>query len=287
MFNKIRSIIIIFLISLLIGCASLIDGLSESIYQQKDVQLLEDGAPAYLILIEGLTYSFPNNKDILSFGIQLFSAYSSAFVKDEERKKIFLEKTKGWGIYLLRTFPKFKKLENKPFEEYQVWTRSIKKKDIPYVFWGANAWLFWIIGNMDSMDALIQLPKAKAIVDRIYELDSSYYYGAPHLFRGIYYSMIPENVGGDLKLSKKEFDKAIEYSGDELLLTRVSYAQSYCKAKYDRTEFEKVLKEVLAVDIDKNPETRLLNSFAQEQAAELLENISEYFYDDNFDFLNE
>lgn len=280
--NYIKFILIIIVLLTLLGCASLTNGLTRSIYQQKDIQLIEDGAPSYLLLIEGLIYAYPKNRDILSFGIQLFTAYSGAFVEDEKRKAIFSDKTKNFAMDLLRTYPKFKKLENTPFDEYQEWTKSIRKKDIPYVFWGANAWIMWIISNLDNMEAFMQLPKAKVVLDRIYELDSGYYYGAPHLFYGIYYSMLPENVGGDLKLSKEEFDSALKYSGDKFLLTKVSYAQSYCKAKYDKKEFERVLNEVINADIDKNPETRLMNYFAQEQAAELLDNVDEFFYEDDF-----
>ena len=269
-------------ILLLSSCTSLIGGLSDSLYMQKDIQLVKDGAPSYLLLVEALIHSNPKNKKMLSLGIQLFSAYSSAFVVNDDRKIIFSNKSKEWAMMLLRTYPKFKKLENAGFDKYKKWVKSIGKKDIPDVFWAANAWIMWIISNSDSMDAMMDLPKAKAIIDRIYDLDSSYYYGAPHLFYGIFYSMMPESIGGDLVKAKEEFDKALEFSGDKFLMTRVSYAQFYCKAKYDRENYKKILTEVADADLDKHPETRLLNSFAKTLAKKSLEEIDDFFYDDDF-----
>ncbi len=273
-------LIVIFL--LFNSCTSILKGLTKSLYSQKDIQLVEEGAPAYLLLVEGFIDTYPKNKDWLMSGIQMFTAYSAAFIKDKERKKIFTDKTKEWGLRLLRTYSGFKKYENSEFNEYEKWIKTLTKKDIPYTFWACDAWIMWILENSDSIDAMIQLPKAKAIVDKIYELDSSYYFGSPHLFYGIYYSALPEIVGGNMKKAKVEFDKALEISQDKLLMTKVSYAEFYLKKIYDKKNYEKILQEVIAVDLDKYPEMRLLNAISQKQAKVMLDEINEFFYNDDF-----
>ncbi len=275
--NKIVNLILLFII-LLFSCASLTSGLTNSLYRQKDVKLIEDGAPAYLLLIEALIETKPKDKNFLMIGIQMFSAYSGAFVKDQERSKIFTEKTKTWALMLLRTYPKFKEYENLEFDKYVKWVDTIQKNDIPYVFWAAEAWIMWIISNSDNIEAMLDLPKAKAVIDRIYKLDSSYYYGFPHLFYGLYYSVLPEYLGGNLIKSKEEFDRALEYSQDKFLMTKVYFAQYYYKAKNDKENFKKVLTEVINADIEKYPDLRLLNSFAKKYAEELLNKIDEIFY---------
>jgi len=270
--------LILSIIILSFSCTSLIKGLTDSLYQQKDAELVKDGAPSYLLLVEGLIKSNPKNRDNLKLGIQLFSAYSGAFIKDQERNNIFNEKTKEWAISLLNTYPNFKKSRNSDFEIYEKEINKFSKKDIDYVFWAANAWIMWIISNTENLEALLDLPKARAIIDRIYLLDSSYYYGAPHLFYGIFYSFLPEVYGGDLKKSEKEFDEALKYSGDMFLLTKVSYAQYYLKAKNDKNKFKQILEEIINADIDKYPEQRLMNILAKKQAKELLDNINNFFY---------
>lgn len=277
-----KNILLFCILSIIIlnfSCTSLLTGLTDSLYQQKDIELVKDGAPSYLLLVEGLIKSNPKNKDFLKLGIQLFSAYSAAFVKDQERNRIFSEKSKEWAISLLNTYPNFKKSKNTDFEIFEKQINKFSKKDIDYVFWAANAWIMWIISNTENLEALLDLPKARALIDRIYVLDSSYYYGAPHLFYGIFYSFLPEVYGGDLKKSQKEFEEALKYSDDKLLLTKVSYAQYYLKAINDKNKFKQVLEEIINTDTDKYPEQRLMNILAQKQAKELLDNIDNYFYE--------
>lgn len=277
--NKIVNLILLFIIFILLfSCASMTTGLANSLYRQKDIKLVEDGAPAYLLLVEALIDSKPNDKNFLMMGIQMFTAYSSAFVKDQERSKIFTEKTKTWAIMLLRTYPKFKQYERSEFDLYVKWVDTIQKNDVPYVFWAANSWLMWIISNFDNVEAAIDLPKAKAVIDKIYKMDSSYYYGAPHLFYGLYYCILPEYIGGNLNKAKEEFDKALSYSQDKFLMTKVYLAQYYYKAKNDKENFKKSLKEVINADLEKYPDLRLLNSFAKKYAEELLGKIDEIFY---------
>lgn len=273
------NIFIFFLILLFfISCSSLLKSLGESIYQQRDIELVKEGAPSYLLLVEGLIKAYPKNREYLKLGIQLFTAYSSAFITEAERKELFTLKAKEWGLELLKTYPNIKKVINSDFETFEKEAKKFKKKDIDYIFWAANAWIIWIISHTDSLEALLDLPKARCIVDKVYDLDDSYYYGAPHLFYGIYYSFLPESYGGDLKKAEQEFNLALKYAQDKLLLTKISYATVFLRAKNDRESFIKILKEVINTDIEKYPEQRLLNIIAQKQAKELLKKVDEFFY---------
>ena len=83
-------------------------------------------------------------------------------------------------------------------------------------------------------------------------------------------------------MAKEEFDAALKLSGDQFLMTKVSYAQYYLKAKYDQENFKKILQEVVDADLDKYPEVRLLNQLAQDQARELIKNADAIFYGDFF-----
>ncbi len=277
--------ILIILSLLLFSCASLtnnlIDGLSKSLYRQKDIKLIEEGSPAFLLLIEGLIISYPENRDMLLAGIQTFSAYSSAFVEDKERQKIFQNKTKEWAIQLLKTYPlyrNYEKIVDKEKKEiaFKKFLNSLTKKDVKYVFWAANAWIMWIINNLDDIMALLELAEVKAIIGRIKDIDPNFYYGSPSLFYGVYYSAFPEDFGGDLKKAKEEFDKALKISGEEFLTTKLFYAIFYLKAINDKENLIKTLNEIINVDIEKYPDTRLLNLVTQNQAKEILENIDNF-----------
>lgn len=277
-------IILLLICFTLFSCTSLMKGLTDSLYEQKDIVLVEDGAPSFLLLVEGLIKSKPKDKDMLLTGIQMFSSYGGAFVKDNDRRKIFQDKTKFWAMELLKTYPIYKQYEQATDREkkdklFQDFLKSLKKSDIPYVFWACNAWIMWILGNLDSTDAFLELPLAKGIIDRIYVLDGNYYYGTPHLFYGVFYGAFPKDFGGDLDKAKSEFDIALKLAGDKLLMTKLFYANFYLKPKNDKEGFRKVIEEVLQTDLDKNPETRLLNMVSQKEAKELLEKIDDLFFD--------
>ena len=267
-----------------ISCTSLMKGLTDSLYEQKDIVLVEEGAPAFLLLVEGLIKGNPQDKNMLQTGIQMFSSYGGAFVKDSERKKIFQDKTKYWALELLKTYPLYVMFDKEKDREkkdklFQSFLKSLTKSDVPTVFWACNAWIMWIIGNLDSTDAFLELPLAKGIIDRIYVLDGDYYYGAPHLFYGVFYGAFPKDFGGNLEIAKKEFDIALKLSGDKLLITKLFYANFYLKPKNDKAGFEQIINEILETDIDKYPETRLLNMVSKREALDLKNRINELFFD--------
>ncbi len=282
--KKMSILVIAVFVFLLFSCNSLMKGLTDSLYEQKDIALVEEGAPAFLLLVEGLIKGNPKDKNMLQTGIQMFSSYGGAFVKDDERKKIFQDKTKYWALELLKTYHLYEQFDKetdreKKDKKFNAFLKSLSKNDVSPVFWACNAWIMWIIGNLDSTDAFLELPTAKGLIDRIYVLDGNYYYGAPHLFYGVFYGAFPKDFGGDLDKAKSEFDIALKLSGDKLLMTKLFYANFYLKPKNDKAAFEEIINEIIESDIDKYPETRLLNMVSKREAAALKERIDEFFYD--------
>jgi predicted anti-sigma-YlaC factor YlaD len=57
----------------------------------------------------------------------------------------------------------------------------------------------------------------------------------------------------------------------------VSLAESVCIAKQDRKEFQALLEQALAVDVNAKPEYRLANLVMQRRARWLLSRIDELF----------
>jgi hypothetical protein len=258
------------------------DKFASSLFSQKDVRLVGDGASAYLLLIEGLISADPKNRAYLQIGIQTFTAYSSAFVDDPVRKKIFSEKCKDWGKQILMTYPQFAAYEkardiekkNKMFDSF---LKSINKFDVPYIFWASYSWIMWILDNLDNVESLMDLGIVKQIIDRIYIVDGDFYYSAPHLFYGVFYAAFPKDIGGNIDKAKNEFDYVIEKNGDKLLMSKMFYAIFYLKPQNQKDEFQKVLKEIVDYDLDSYPENRLLNLITQEEANKLLLNINDLF----------
>ena len=71
----------------------MIKGVTESlvggVMQQKDMRLIEDGAPAYLLIVESLIFNNPENRDFLMAGIQTFSSYSLLLIMMSFQLNVF------------------------------------------------------------------------------------------------------------------------------------------------------------------------------------------------------
>ncbi len=93
------------LCTLLGGCASLLGSttgklaadLSAAIANQDDPRTVRDGAPAYLLLVDGLIEGNTGDVDLLLTGARLYGTYAGAFVEDPERARRLAAKARRYG----------------------------------------------------------------------------------------------------------------------------------------------------------------------------------------------
>lgn len=260
----------------------LFDNLSRSFMQQRDVVLAEQGIPAYLLILDGLIEHSPKNKSLLLTGASTYSAYAAAFVgeKNPERNKILAEKAKDYAFRALSLQnKKFAKVKNEPYSEFVTSLPSFRKRDVPYLYYVATTWAGWIQTNLESWDAIADLPKVKSLIERIIELDEGFNYGAPHTFMGVMLAIYPPSLGGKPDEAREHFEKAIELGQGKFLPTYVMYAHYYAKLVYEKELFYDLLYRVLDSSVDVVPELTLINTLAQGQARDLIDEArkEEYF----------
>jgi tetratricopeptide (TPR) repeat protein len=275
------------------GCAPIVShftkpllkDLTDSFMKQKDPQLAEDGAPAFLLVLDGLIQGHPKSQDLLLGGAQATAAYASAFLigKYPQRAVIQYTKAKEYAIRALSIRNKnFAEVKDKPYDEFVTCLPTFAKKDVPALFWTASCWAFWIqamSSTESSWDAFADLPLVTTMTQRAAELDETYYYGGPHLLLGVLNGLLPQALGGKPEEAKKHFEKALEISKGKLFTVQVMYAKFYARRVYDRKLHDRLLKQVLATPADAVPELTLTNILAQRQAAELLASGADYFLD--------
>jgi len=88
-----RTVFLLISMLVLSGCASMMssatskmaDNITLAILNQDDPATVRDGAPAYLLMIDGLIEGDPENEGLLLAGAKLYGSYTSAFVDDEPR----------------------------------------------------------------------------------------------------------------------------------------------------------------------------------------------------------
>lgn len=279
---SVRGPILVLAAPLLGGCASMIAGsaaetLSAAILNQNDPQIVADGAPAYLLLMDGFIQQSPESTDLLVAGAQLFSAYGALFVEDEERAVAMTAKARSYGERALCIAHEpacdFSALS---FDGYQDALARVNGRDIGPLYAYAVGWLANLQAASSEWSTVADLPRVEAALERIRELDDTYEGGAVHVYLGILNSLRPPALGGKPEVARAHFERAIELSSGQDLSAKVEFARNYARLTYDQELHDRLLNEVLEARADV-PNRTLFNVLAKRQAQDLLESGEDYF----------
>ena len=138
------------LMLLLGGCASMVTGnlagsLSKAIVDQDDPDTVRQGAPAYLLLLDGLIADNPDDTDLLVAGAKLYGAYAGVFVKDAKRARHMAGKARDYARRALcRTYPDVCLAEKEPFDHFVPVLQQVQTADVGTLYVYAVAWAGWI-----------------------------------------------------------------------------------------------------------------------------------------------
>jgi tetratricopeptide (TPR) repeat protein len=258
--------------------ATLLEEVARASSKQSDLRILREGMPAYLMLIDGMIQAWPDNEQLLIAASQSYSSFASLFVEDQDKEYANLLYGRG-KQYALKSLEMrgFKEPLQRPFDEFKEGLNRLGKKDVPYIFWTATCWANWIRLNLDSMEALSELPRVETMMQRVLDIDEGFYYGGAHLFMGIWFASRPKMAGGDLKKAQGHFLKALDLGQGKFLMAYVYYANYYARKMMDKDLFNSTLQKVLETPADISPDLTLLNTVAKKKAQELLNRVEEYF----------
>lgn len=280
----VTSWVVIFVLPL-IGCQNLAsrtairfaDDISSAVLDQDDPDLVREGAPAYLIAIDGLIEGDPENQTLLLAGARLYAAYNSAFVTDPERAKKLALRARQYGdraLCLQRS--DLCHLDRLPFEEFEKTIARATPSDLDALYGFGSAWAAWIQANTDDWNAIAQIPHVQALMERVVELQPDFDQGGAQLYLGILYTLRPASMGGRPELGRRHFEAAIEYSHGRNLTARLLFARQYARLVFDRDLHDRLLNEVVQAD-PKAKGFTLANVLAQEEARRLLAESDDYF----------
>jgi hypothetical protein len=258
--------------------ALLLEDVATAAAKQSDLRMIREGMPAYLMLMDGMIEAWPDNAQLLSAAAQAYSSFASAFVADQDKEYTKLLSGKA-RAYALRALVQrgFKDPLKSSFDDFTKDVLACGKKDVPYIFWAATCWANWIILNLDSIEAMAELPRVELMIRRTLELDEGFYYGGPDLFMGMWLASRPAIAGGDLQKAQEYFLRALDLGKGKFLMAYVYYADNYARHALDKDLFVSTLKKVLETPADISPELTLVNTIAKTKAKELLSHVDEYF----------
>jgi predicted anti-sigma-YlaC factor YlaD len=275
-------------------------GSSDVFTGDSDPQLVGDAIPFAIKMYESLLAQNPKHQGLLLTTGSLFVMYANAFVQGpadmmgldqfDEREAA---KERAKKLYIRGTEILYRALDNKypGFSDATVeagtidpFLKKMKKADVALLYWSVAGGLSAYAIDVFDFALGVRIPEMAAMIARAYELDPDFNNGALDEFYILFYSALPEMLGGNKELAEVHYKKALEKTKGQSAGTYVSYAQSVCVPAQDYETFKTTLEKALEVDVDAEPANRLVNIINQRKAKYMLDEAYNYFsfldYDD-------
>jgi hypothetical protein len=267
------------------GCAALgsaaaagfADGLSAAILDQEDPELVRDGAPAFLMMLDALVASDPRNPRFLGAAAQLYAAYGVAFVEDESRAAALAARARDYGARALCAAERDAcHLDGLAYEEFAAALDEIGAGDAEALYSYCVAALAFVRTHSADWAAVATLPKISYALQRLLVLGPGEHAASINTYLGVLNTLRPASLGGEPELGRQYFETAIALSDGRDLTAKVEYARAYARLVHDRELHDRLLQEVLDTPARDAGRT-LFNTLAQQQARELLASADDYF----------
>jgi len=259
-----------------------------------DPELVAEAVPFSLKLIESLLEERPEHGGLLLAAARGFTQYSWAFVQQKSERlesvdlaaaeelrlrarKLYL-RARGYGLRALE-------LEHPGIgaglrADPRRAAAELGTGDVERAYWLAAAWGGALTQGKDSPALLADQPIVEALLDRALELDEGFEDGALHTLLVSYEASRPGAQRGWQERARAHFARAVALSGGRRAGPYVALAESVCVQDQKKAEFDALIAEALAVDVDALPQARLENLVLQARARWLAARAPELFLED-------
>ncbi len=257
--------------------SGLAGNLSTAILNQDDPELVRDGAPAYLLLLDSFVAGSPDNEAALSAAANLYAAYGAVFVDDPNRARKLTLRARSYGQRALCAADSSGcDIWKLAYDDYVAALEQLNKRDAAALYTFGVSWIAYIQAHSEDWGALAKLPQVQATMIRVQELDPLYEQSNVEHFLALLNTIRPPALGGDFEAGFAHYQRAMSLSGGKDLSIKVDCARYYARTLYDRELHDQLLTEVLAADPVHEGLT-LFNTLAQQEAQELLDSADDYF----------
>ena len=251
--------------------------LNTAIMNQDDPELVRDGAPAYLLMLDSFVEGAPDNVAALSAAAELYAAYGVVFVDDPARARKLTARGRDYGRRALCSAKEsICGMWNETFDGFKIRLQELGEDEIEALYTFSLSWIAYIQAHSDDFTALAKLPHAQLALMRVKEIDARYKEGNIEHFLAVLDTIRPPALGGDFEAGRAHYERALVVSGGRDLSIKVDFARYYARTLYERELHDRLLNEVLDAD-PVQPGYTLFNTLAQEEARELLESADDYF----------
>ena len=259
---------------------------------EEDPELVREALPFLLKTFESLLEASPHHPDALLFACKGFTLYANAFLQTDasaaewEDYEVAAE-LQGRAVrmyvrardYCLRRVELdhpgiTQQLQLDPENAVMVFGLD----EVETMYYLGGSWGLAISIGLDQPALAADLPAVRALMEHVLTLDEDYNRGALHTAL-ITLESLPEVMGGSPERARLHFARAVELSEALDVTPYVALASGVSVEAQDRAEFERLLNGALAIDVDEDPDNRLLNIIAQKRARLLLEHVDDLFFE--------
>jgi len=250
-----------------------------ALYEETDLQVAEQALASNIILLEGMVKGDPQNPKLVLLTTQALTGYALAFAEDTtpERAKVFYLRARDLGMTILKEKRQFSAALDESLENLQLAMQHFGKEDVPLLFWTGFAWAGWINLSLDDPQSFADLTKVQAIMQRVLDLDETYFNGATLLFFGSVWGVRPKMFGGDPEKAREFFEQNLQLTKGNFLLSYIYYVKYYAVKTLDEELFDRLIDKVVTTPVDVLPQYRLLNVIAKEKAQDLISKKADIF----------
>jgi hypothetical protein len=251
--------------------------LSATMLEQDDPETVREAIPAYLILVSSMIRGDPKNVELLISGSRLYGSYASVFVDDNARKQKLSDRSFEYAqrAFCLRR-PSLCNFRELSYFEFEQALATMTANEVDVLFALGSAWAGWVQAYSSDWNAVAELPRVEAVIQRVLELDETVSNGDAHVYMAVMYSFLPPAMGGKPALAKEHFERAIAISKQSNLMAMLLYAQKYARLVFDKELHDRLLKQVIDAKVEV-PDMTLINTIAKSRARELLAESDDYF----------
>lgn len=277
------------------GLVRITERAAPAVQQHWDWQFAKEAVPSGIARLEGAFQVVPDNEDLLLQLVRGYAAYGYGFVEDDmeqaevdgdwdraerlrRRAQLLYQRAIMFAKRLFRLRDDgFDQAFGEGPEAFGAWVRRTfdEPEDVPVLFWSGYAWGLSVRSGDPS--ALVDLPYARALIERAVELDETYFHYAGVTFIAAIESSIPESVGGNPERGRELFERVLELTDRKALTVQLNFARTWAVNNNDRELYVSLLHEVMEAG-DTLPEARLANKIARRRAARSLQRTDELFY---------
>jgi len=270
---------------ILSGCASLVssatsgftDNLSASILNQDDPETAKAALPTFMVTIDSLLRSNPDDPDLLASGATLYASYGAIFADDEARASRLTTRARGYSLKAMcETYKPACGWPDNNYDEFVATLDGIGPKHSEFLYTYGFASLAYLRAHSADWNSLAELPQVEALFNHYMDISGDEVNGAVYTYMGILLTLRPPALGGEPEKAREYFEQAIAMTGGRDLSAKVEYARGYAKLLYERELHDRLLNEVVAADPYHDGFT-LSNVLAKEQAEALLAEADDYF----------